>query len=182
MLEALARNWRALLFRAVLALSYGVAVLAWRDLSMARFVYWFGVYAIVDGVVALAVAVNANGHRGFASLLFEAIVRAGGGLVAWGVPTIMFAFPRMFAAWAILTGVADIVVAVVLRRELSREWPLPFAGLISIAIALVLLMTSGAISVVTLRWLVGPYAMCFGVVLLTFALRMRQLAYEIELT
>jgi uncharacterized membrane protein HdeD (DUF308 family) len=180
MLEALARNWCGLLFRAVLSVSYGIAVLAWPALSTARFVYWFGVYAIFDGVVALAIAMNANGHRGFGNLLFESIVRLGGGLVALGVPEIMFAFPRMFAVWALLTGIAEIAAAAVLRRELSREWPLPVAGGISIAVALILLIPYVTVHVVALRWLVGPYAMCFGVMLLAFARRMRQLAHEIE--
>jgi uncharacterized membrane protein HdeD (DUF308 family) len=180
MLEALARNWRWLLFRAVLSISYGIVVFAWPNITMVGFVYLFGLYAVFDGVVALAIAIDVKALRGFGSLLFEALVRIGGGLVAMGEPDVLLAFPRFFAGWAILTGVAEAIVAIVLRRELAREWPLPFASAISILIALLLLLPSITIGVPALRWLVGPYAIFFGVTLLALARRLRQLAQEIE--
>src|SRR3954468_21899252 len=128
MLEALARNWGWLLCRAIVATSYGIAAFAWPSMSVVGFVYLFGLYNVFDGMLALAIAIDVKNLRGFGSLFFEALVRIGGGLIAIGEPGIILAFPRFLAAWAILTGVAEAVVAIVLRRELVGEWPLPFAG------------------------------------------------------
>jgi uncharacterized membrane protein HdeD (DUF308 family) len=180
MLEALARNWGWLLFRVALSISYGIVAFAWPNLNMVSFVYLFGLYAIIDGMVALAIAIDVKALRGFGSLLFESLVRIFGGLIAMGQPDILLTFPRYFAAWSILTGIAEIVVAIVLRRELSYEWPLPFAGIISITVALLILFSPAEIGVPALRWLVGPYAMFFGVTLLALVRRLRQLAQEIE--
>jgi uncharacterized membrane protein HdeD (DUF308 family) len=180
MLEALARNWGWLLFRAILAASYGIAVFAWPDMTMVGFVYLFGLYAVFDSTVALAIAIDVKALRGFGSLLFEALVRIGGGLVAMGEPAVVISFPRFFAGWAVLAGLAEAVVAIVLRRELSGEWPLPFAGAVSVLVALLLLIAPIAVGVPELRWLVGPYAILFGVTLLAFARRLHQLAQEIE--
>jgi uncharacterized membrane protein HdeD (DUF308 family) len=178
MLEALARNWGWLLFRAVLAVLYGLAVFGWPDITLDGFVYVFGLYAVFDAMVALAIAIDVKALRGFGSLLFEALVRIGGGLVAMGEPGIIVAFPRFLAVWAILAGGAEVIVAVVLRRELAGEWPLPFAGALSVIVALLLLLTPATVGVPALRWLVGPYAIIWGVTLVAFARRLRQLAQE----
>ena len=79
-----------------------------------------------------------------------------------------------------MTGVAEAVVALVLRRELAGEWPLPFAGAISISVGVLLLVTPVTVDVSALRWLVGPYAMIVGVTLVAFARRLHQLAQEMQ--
>ena len=180
MLEALAKNWGWLLMRAILAASYGVAAFAWSEMTLVGFVYLFGLYTVLDGMVALAIAIDVKALRGFGSLLFEALVRIGGGLIAMGEPDVIIAFPRFLAGWAILTGVAEAVVALVLRRELAGEWPLPFAGAISIIVGVLLLVTPVTVDVSALRWLVGPYAMIFGVTLVAFSRRLHQLAQEMQ--
>jgi uncharacterized membrane protein HdeD (DUF308 family) len=76
--------------------------------------------------------------------------------------------------------VAEMVVAIVLRRELEGEWPLPFAGAVSVTVALLLLLTPNAVGAAELKWLVGPYAIIFGSTLLALVRRLRQLAQEIE--
>jgi uncharacterized membrane protein HdeD (DUF308 family) len=181
MLQALAGYWRWLSFRALLAASYGIAVFAWHD-DMISFVYLFSLYAMLDGTAVLAIAMDVKDFRGFGSLFVEALVRMGGGLVAIGDPAIFVTFPRFLAAWAILAGVADVVVAAVLRRELVGEWPLPFAGVISIITAIALMVTPVAVGVGALKWLVGPYAMIVAISLAGLALRLRQLEQEIRST
>jgi uncharacterized membrane protein HdeD (DUF308 family) len=180
MLEALARNWSWLLFRAVLAVAYGIAVFAWSNMTLVGFVYLFGLYAVCDGIVSLAIALDVKALPGFGSLLFESLVRIAGGFVAMGEPAILITFPRFIAGWSILTGIAEGIVAFVLRRELTGEWPLPFAGAVSILIAILILVTPGPIGVPALRWLLGPYSIIFGVTLFALARRLRQLAEEMQ--
>jgi uncharacterized membrane protein HdeD (DUF308 family) len=180
MLNALARNWGWLMFRAILAASYGMAAFAWPDITLVGFVYLFGLYAVFDGMVALAIAIDVKAFRGFGTILFEAIVRTGGGLVAMGEPGVILTFPRFLAGWALLTGVAEAAVALVLRRELSGEWPLPFAAGVSALVAGLLLLTPITVGVPELRWLIGPYEFMFGVTFLAFARRLRQLAQEMQ--
>jgi uncharacterized membrane protein HdeD (DUF308 family) len=180
MLETLARNWNWLIVRAILATAFGVTTFVWPDMTFTAFVYLFGLYAIFDGMVALAIAIDVNTGRGLASLLLEALVRIGGGLIAMGEPGIILAFPRFLAGWAILTGLAEGCVAIVLRRELAREWPLPFAGAVTAIVGLLVLLTPRDVGVPALRWLVGPYAIIFGVTLLAFARRLRRLSHEMD--
>lgn len=180
MIEAFAKNWGWLLFRAILAAGYGMAAFAWPKMTLSGFVYLFGLYAVLDGMVALAIAVDVKAIRGFGSLLFEALVRIAGGLMAIGEPGVVIAFPRFLAGWAILAGVTEAVVALVLRRELVGEWPLPFAGAISILVGVLLLVLPVTVDVSALRWLIGPYAMILGVTFVAFARRLHQLAQEMQ--
>ena len=54
MLASLSRNWWALVVRGLLAVAFGVFAWTRPDLFWASLVLVFGVYAIVDGIFALA--------------------------------------------------------------------------------------------------------------------------------
>jgi uncharacterized membrane protein HdeD (DUF308 family) len=179
-LEALARNWGLVVGRGVLAVVYGVTAVLWPGFDLGSFVMVFGLYSIFDGGLALAIAMDVRALPGFGSLFFETLIRFAGGLVAMGSPGVILALPKFFAGWAVLTGVAEITVAGVLRRELAGEWPLPTAGIFSVLVGvLVLLLAPATIGVPGLKWIVGPYAIILGAAQLALARRLRQLAQEI---
>lgn len=70
----------------------------------------------------------------------------------------------LIAAWAILTGGIEIPAAVQLRKHIRNEWVLALAGILSVLIGLLLANPeSGALAVV---WLIGFYALLFGVLLI----------------
>jgi uncharacterized membrane protein HdeD (DUF308 family) len=175
-LPALAVNWVFLLLRAIVAALFGVAVLLWPAPPIQRLVMLFAAYAAVDGALALLLALSVKGVPGFGSLLFEALVRVGVAIFAFASPArAALALNDMFAAWAVLSGIAAIAVAVSLRRDLSGEWPLPVAGAASMVCG-VLLVILGAPD---LRWVAGPFALLFALTLVALASRLRQLAAEI---
>jgi uncharacterized membrane protein HdeD (DUF308 family) len=70
--------------------------------------------------------------------------------------------------WAIVTGVVEVVVGVRLRQVITNEWALIFSGVLSVllGVALVLQPDAGALALV---WLIGAYAIVFGLGLLAFA-------------
>ena len=177
MLAALAINWAFLLLRVAIAMIFGVIVLVGPDLGLRGLVWLFGTYALSDGALALIAALSIKGVPGFGSLLFEAIVRLGAGVLAFASPgwTALF-LPDVFAAWAVLSGVAAIATAIALRRDLSGEWPLPLAGFTSLLCGGLLLLGFRHQS---LEWVIGPYAILFAVTLLALTLRLRQVAAEI---
>jgi uncharacterized membrane protein HdeD (DUF308 family) len=178
MLAVLAADWGLLLFRALLALLFGVAVLAWPGLTPIAFAALFGVYALPDSGAALMRAFHARGLPGFGSFLFEALVRLGAFVVVLAMPgRVALALPAFFAAWAGLSGIGQIAEAVALRREMAGEWPLPTAGGLSLLVSLFLMARPG-IGTTELAWLIGPYSVLFSCALVVLAVRLRQLARE----
>jgi uncharacterized membrane protein HdeD (DUF308 family) len=181
MLE-LTRTWWILAVRGAVAVVFGLLALIWPEITLLALVLVFGAYALVDGVFALVAAARgrqlAGGSRGW--LLLEGLLGVGAGIVALVWPDITaLALLWVIAFWAVLTGVLEIVAAVRLRRVLANEWLLVVAGVLSIVFGLILIIwpQEGAVGLV---WLIGIYAIVFGIVLLGLAFRLRGLGRRLE--
>ena len=103
------------------------------------------------------------------------LLGVGAGIIAFVWPDITaLALLWLIAFWAILTGILEIVAAIRLRRVLNNEWLLAVAGVLSIIFGLILVIWPGS-GAVGLVWLIGIYAIVFGVALVALALRLRSL-------
>jgi len=67
----------------------------------------------------------------------------------------------VIAAWAVLTGIAEVTTAIQLRRHLRGEWLLAASGVLSIAFGVLLASKPGA-GALAVTWLIGGYAIVFG--------------------
>jgi uncharacterized membrane protein HdeD (DUF308 family) len=102
------------------------------------------------------------------------------GLVGIGAGVATFMWPGLTAItlifiigyWAILIGVLQIVAAIRFRKAIDNEWLLGLSGLLSIVFGLLLIVRPGE-GALALVWLIGSYAIIFGVLLIALALRLR---------
>jgi uncharacterized membrane protein HdeD (DUF308 family) len=174
MLEVLTRYWWAVVLRGVAAVLFGVLALIWPDVTMIVLVALFGAYALVDGIITLGTAIfggRERGRRGW--LAVEGVAGILAGVITFAWPEVSaLALLWIIAAWALVTGVLEIVAAVRLRREIEGEWLLAISGALSVAFGVMLVVwpAAGALAVVTL---IGIYAIVFGVVLVGLGLRLR---------
>jgi uncharacterized membrane protein HdeD (DUF308 family) len=174
MLTYLAKNWWALALRGVLGVFFGLAALMWPQITLVVLVLLFGAYALVDGVFNLmTVVMGQNRPREWWAVLLEALVGIGVGIVTFAWPEITaVALLFLIAAWAIITGVFEIVASIRLRDEIKGEWLLALAGVLSLAFGIVLLVNPGA-GAIALVGLIGAYAIVFGALLVVLGLRLR---------
>lgn len=178
MLTALTRQWWAVVLRGVLAVLFGVLALAWPGITVKVLVLFFGAYALVDGIFALTAAIRGVGSRPRWLLGLEAVAGIGIGIVTFFWPSITaLVLLVVIAVHALITGVFEIVAAIALRRELKGEWLLALGGVLSVLFGLALLIwpTAGIIAVI---WLVGAFAIVFGIVLIALGLRLRHIAHQ----
>ena len=78
----------------------------------------------------------------------------------------------MIAAWAFAVGVAEIALAVRHRAGEARDWLIGLGGVLSIALAVVLVADPSS-GVLTITWAVAWFAIIGGVVSLVRAWQLR---------
>jgi uncharacterized membrane protein HdeD (DUF308 family) len=169
----LARHWWVIGLRGLAAIIFGILAFVWPGMTLAVLVLLFGAYALVDGILDIIVAVRGDApHR--VMLVVEGVVGILAGLAAFAWPGLTaLVLLYIIAFWAIVTGVLEIVEAIRLRRAISNEWALIIGGVLSVLFGIVLLAApgTGALAVV---FIIGAYAVIFGIALLGLAWRLRE--------
>jgi uncharacterized membrane protein HdeD (DUF308 family) len=132
----------------------------------------FGAYALWDGVFALVAAFRSQGSRRWA-LILEGVIGVVAGVLTFLWPNLAtVSLLLIIAAWAVLTGIAEIIAAIRLREEIEGEWLLLLGGLLSVAFGVAAALWPAA-GVLAITWVIATYATLFGILLLMLAFRLR---------
>ena len=170
MLIFIEENWWLYVLRGILALAFGLIALIWPGLTLQILVMLFGIYVIIEGALALVTAFRRPEENARWLLLFEGVIGILAGVFTFSWPAITTLILLVFiSAWAIVTGVIEIIAAVQLRKEIKGEWILGLTGIVSILIGLSLIITPVA-GTLALVWLIGIYALIFGALLIALGL------------
>jgi uncharacterized membrane protein HdeD (DUF308 family) len=176
MQRRLSLNWTALALRGIVAIAFGILAFLLPGLTLGALIILFAAYALVDGVSHLVTAFRNRGSGGSDWwMVIGGIAGIAAAVITVLVPNITALFlVTLIGAWAIVTGVTEVVAAYQLRKEINNEWLLALDGVISVlfGIYVVLFPGSGAIAIV---WIIASFAIISGVVLLALAFRMRSL-------
>jgi uncharacterized membrane protein HdeD (DUF308 family) len=178
--DFLARSWWLMAIRGLIAVLFGVIAFIAPGVTMLTIVFLFGTFAIANGILSLVVAFKAPKGSRLGGLIFGGIVGIIAGAIAFLVPGLTaLSLVILVGAWAIATGVMEIVAAVKLRKVITNEWLLVLAGVASIAFGVIVffLPTAGALA---LTWWIGAYAIAFGVLLIILAFKMKHWKDELS--
>ncbi|KAF1048943.1 HdeD family acid-resistance protein [Xylophilus sp.] len=172
---ALGRHWGWIALRGVAALVFGVLAFVLPGLTLAVLVTVWGVYALIDGVLALVAGLRIrDAGRPLWSLVVVGLLGIAAGVVALLWPGITaLTLVLIIGVWSVAIGVFQIVAAVHLRKEIAGEWLHALSGLLSIVFGAFVLVAPGA-GALALVWVIAGYAVVFGVLLLGLALRLRR--------
>lgn len=174
--EAFAKNWWVLLIRGILAVMFGVMAFALPGLTIVALVLLYGAYALADGITALFVGGKSRAWW----LVLVGVLGVVVGLYAFSYPGITaVALLYLIAVWAIARGCFEILAAIQLRKEISNEWTLIAGGIISILLGAVLFVNPAA-GAVAMIWVIGAYALFFGLMMIVLAFRLRGLPGRFE--
>ena len=163
-----------IIVRGIVAVVFGVLALVWPTLTAVALALLFGVYALIDGVGLIIAAFRHGGWprrllSGLAGLLSLA---AGVVAVVWPGITVL-ALAILVGAWALVTGISEIVAAIRLRHRIRGEAWLALGGLISVVAGLFILFRplAGAVGIAIV---LGCYALVFGILLIVTGIRLRR--------
>jgi uncharacterized membrane protein HdeD (DUF308 family) len=171
--EVLVRHWWVLLLRGLVAILFGVVALWMPGLTLLMLIAFYGAYALIDGVLALVAAFRGGATVSRGWLVFVGITGIAAAAAAFFYPGITaIVLVIVIGAWSIARGVAEIVLAVRLRKEIENEWLLGLAGAASVLFGAVLIAQPAA-GALALVWLIGSFAIAFGVLFVVLSLRLR---------
>jgi len=172
----LSRYWWAAALRGLAAIIFGILALIWPELTLLTLVTLFGVYVLVDGVFAVVHGISSYGKRErWWAIVLEGLLGIGVGIATLIWPDITaLTLLYVIAFWAIFSGVLEIVEAIQLRKVIEGELLWIISGILSIGFGLLLILFpgSGALGII---WLIGVYAILFGILLIILSFRLRGL-------
>lgn len=171
--HGLAQNWWLIALRGLFAVLFGLAALIWPNLALVSLVFLFGAYLLADGLLAVIAGLTGhNGSRPWWLLLIEGFIDIAAGVLTFLSPSLTaIALLYLIAVWAVVTGMVEIVSAIRLRADIKNEGLLALSGVLSVTLGVVLVIWPGA-SALGLVWLLGAYALVFGLLQIGLGFRL----------
>ncbi len=179
MLELLGRNWWAIALRGVIAIAFGLLAFLQPELTLKLLVTLLAAYLVADGASLLASFIRGEPEARRAGWTVAVMGALGivAGIAAFVWPNITaLSLLALVAFWAILTGAFQVVAAIRLRREMNGELLMAIGGALSIAFGLYLVVNPGD-GLLSLVWLVGLWAVVFGISNLALAFQLRNVGH-----
>ncbi len=176
---ALKRGWWALLIRGLVAIVFGILCFSMPGMTIRFLIMLFGAFALVDGIFGLLAYFQAkNAGEDYGGMLFESLVGILVGLVVFfwpGLTGIVLLY--VIGGWAIVTGIFEIMAAIKLRKEIKGEFWLILGGLASVVFGVVLFTRPG-VGALAVLWIIGVYAIVFGIIMVGLAFAARKMVKE----
>ena len=171
----LGEAWGWILLRGVASIAFGAMAIVWPGITVLVLVIMWGAWAFLDGIAALVTAWRARDQgKPLWPLVVIGVLGVAAGLVTLFAPGIAAtALLAFIAAWAIVTGIFQVVHAIRVRKAIDNEWLLILSGVLSVLIGVFILLqpASGALAIV---WLIAFWSILFGVMLVGAAFRLKR--------
>ncbi len=170
----LSRYWWVLAIRGVGAIAFGILAITWPDLTLALLVMFFGAYILFDGIIGIVDSIRYRKTLdNWWLLLLEGVLGVFIGATMLLMPGITaYLLLMLVAAWSVVGGVLRIAAAIRLRDHIKGEWVLAVGGVLSLLFGILLVLAPHA-GIVSLAWLIGFWAIAFGILFVLLALRLR---------
>ena len=174
------RAWIWSIVRGALMIVFGILAFVWPLGTAVALAVLVGIFALVDGVIDIIDAIRFRGSPGVGLRVFLGIVSLVFGALLLFWPHISLGVLVIFVAiWSILIGALQIIANVSLRTQSGRSWVWGvIAGAIGVIFGIVVLIWPKA-GVVTLIWLIGIWAIVFGIMLIVLGIQLRKAAQSV---
>jgi len=147
----------------VFAIVIGVVSVAWPRITIGAFVILFAVFAFMGAAIEALHAFSSDRAGPVAGYLLLSLLSVGAGIVALVWPGITaLTLTIVIATWAIATGLAEVALAFRRDEAAGRRAMWALGGLISIALGVVLALRPD-IGALTLAMVFGLFSIFSGV-------------------
>lgn len=156
-------RWLAVI-AGIIAILFGLFAFAMPGALLGSLVVFFGVFAIIIAIILLIDGIMAGGGPGSARwiLIGAAIVTLILGILAlWNPTGFVIAIAFLIGLWMFVLGLFQLFVGIA-GRSAPYWWLTLIVGIIGVIAGLYIMLYPGAGSVV-LIWVLGIYAIVFGI-------------------
>lgn len=175
MMIVYAEKWWIPLLRCLLFLIIGAMAVVRPIHTLSIIFVLFALYLILDGFLTGVLSFyNRSVARSWQLFLVEGFLGLMLGLFAltWPSMTALIAV-YVFAFWALITGILEIITGIQMRQIVKREWLMFLIGVFSVMLSIALFFRP-RIGAVTLTILLGLFMSLFSVVQVFWAFRLRK--------
>lgn len=166
--------WVLMLVRGIIAIALGATALFWPEITISVLFMIFGIFIIIDGVVALGIALFAR-RTAWGGSVFQGIAGIVIGVLVLRFPeTAAALIVVLLALWALVIGLFQVVLALRLRGAGAGSWIWALvSGLVTTLLGLYLLINP-QIGAQLLAMALGAFAILSGAVLVFGAFQLRR--------
>jgi uncharacterized membrane protein HdeD (DUF308 family) len=165
-------GWRPLVLRGAIAVVFGIVAMAWPSLTLDVLVVLFGVWALLDGLAAFAVAFGDTRTvprwilivTGVASLVVAFFAIFSPGIAAEAITWVL-------GVWLLARGVLEVIVALV-DRSGSARWVTLLNALVDVLLGTLLVSNPGG-AAVGIAFILGLVAFVWGLAWIALGVWMR---------
>jgi uncharacterized membrane protein HdeD (DUF308 family) len=152
-------SWWMLAIRGIIALLFGLAVFIRPTMFNNSFAFLFGIYALVDGIIAAGMALDDRaGNARWWIVFLEGLVGIVFGLLAMFSSMTLL---NVIVIWALVMGILELASVFATQGSFAHDWTMVIGGIVSVVLAIVLFLTSAS----SMLMLVGIFAIIFGVMM-----------------
>ena len=172
----LAKKWWVLLLRGILLIIIGllsfVSPLVW--------ITFVGIYMLIDGMVMLISGFGDQpaGQSRWPLIVVGILGLLAGLIILWNPALGGLSLTVVIAAWAIVTGILEIIAAIRLREEIDNEWWLIITGILAIIFG-ILVFQNVLAGILTIAFIFGIFAILAGILSIALAFRVRDFGTRI---
>jgi uncharacterized membrane protein HdeD (DUF308 family) len=172
----LAKKWWVLLVRGIVLIIIGILAF----LSPATWIFFVGAYMLIDGMAMLISGLTDQpvGPSRWYLIIVGILGLVAGLYLFWNPVVGGIALTWVIAAWAIITGILEIITAVRLREEIENEWWLILTGILAIIFG-ILAFQNVLAGFLAIAAVFGVFAILAGIFSVVLAFRVRDFGTQI---
>jgi uncharacterized membrane protein HdeD (DUF308 family) len=179
MSKDLNRDSWSFIARGILAIGLGILAFVSPAPTLAALIIVFGIYAILDGGLAVVVGLGASSRPNW-WLVAGGVAAIAIGIFTFSQPgTTAVALVVLVGIFAIVTGVAELVAAATGGNLVAHRGLLALSGGVGVAFGLLLIMSPGA-GILSVLWLIGFYAIFAGVMDIAMGFSLRDISHTVK--
>ena len=167
-------HWWAILVRGIVAILFALLAFFWTGLTLELLVFLLGFYLLLDGIFAVMAGLVSIGYKHWWMLLLEGAISAAAGIAVFTWPGVTVAvLVILIAIWALVSGLIELIAAFTAHWATAGKLVVGLSGVISIILGLLLFIMPD-LGIEVMIWIMGFYALVFGVALITFSFQAKK--------